>query len=54
MNFTAADTSDEILANFQGPTLHYNILMPLRYSSVYYMYIVQTSFMYMNLYTYKL
>jgi len=34
MYFTAADTSDKILANIQGPTLHY-ILRPLRCSSVY-------------------
>lgn len=34
MYITVADTSDKILANFQGPTLHY-ILMPLRCSSVY-------------------
>lgn len=35
MNFTAADTSDEIHANFQGPTLHYNILMPSHAAAVY-------------------
>lgn len=34
MYLTAADTSDKILVNFQGPTLHY-ILRPLRYSSIY-------------------
>lgn len=35
MYISVADTNDKILANFQGPTLHYNILMPLRCSSVY-------------------